>query len=107
MKIRGSIGVYSVSTLGEAIQSLIAEGTRHVVVDLEEATSIDSSGVGTLVGNSKSIAANGGKVWLVSPNERIRKMLDITGLSKYFEIRPSGEDALAEIGLTEICETIA
>jgi len=34
-------------------------------------------------------------------------MLEITGLSKYFEIRSDIDDALAEIGATELCNTTA
>ena len=68
---------------------------------------IDSSGLGTLVGNSKSIATTGGRIWLVAPNQRIRRMLEITGLSKYFEIRSDIDGALAEIGATELCNTTA
>ncbi len=106
VKIEGAVDVYSVSALGEAIQSLIAEGFRQVVVDLEEVPAVDSSGIGTLVGNSKSIGALDGKIWLVAPNDRIRRMLEITGLSKYFEIRSNSDEALSEIGIAQTCETV-
>jgi len=97
MTISGRIDVYTASSVGEAIQSLIVAGAANVVLDLTSVTRLDSSGLGTLVGNSKSITSLGGVLSLVGAGEGIRRMLEITSLAKYFRIHDRVEEALDEL----------
>jgi anti-anti-sigma regulatory factor len=39
-----------------------------------------------LVGNAKAIASGGGSICLAGPNKRVRRMLEITNLARYFRI---------------------
>ncbi len=96
LEISGSIDVYSASAVGEAIQSCIGEGARTITLDLHGVKAIDSSGLGTLVGNAKTLASKGGVIQLVGLKPRILRMLEITGLGKYFKILESGME-------TEVC----
>ena len=97
MTIAGRIDVYSASSVGEAIQSLIVNGASNVIVDLTSVSRVDSSGMGTLVGNAKSIASSGGVLSLVGPRQSIRRMLEITNLARYFRIHDVVEEALDEL----------
>ena len=97
MTVFGRIDVYTASSVGEAIQSLIVAGASNVILDLTSVSRVDSSGIGTLVGNSKSIASRGGVLSLVGPGEGIRRMLDITNLAKYFRIHEGVDEALDEL----------
>jgi anti-anti-sigma factor len=98
--IDGTIDVYTASAVGEAIQSLIADGVKDIVLDLKAVTRVDSSGLGTLVGNAKSITSAGGTIWLVGVGPRADKMLRVTRLAKYFRIRDAVEDVLDELNET-------
>ena len=73
------------------------DGASNVVLDLTSVPRVDSSGMGTLVGNSKSITSLGGVLCLVGPNEGIRRMLEITNLAKYFRIHTGVDEALDEL----------
>jgi anti-anti-sigma factor len=95
IEVYGAINVYSASVVGQAIQSLIADGVKQIVLDLSSVGSIDSSGLGTLVGNAKAIASNGGSISLVGASGRVRKMLAITNLDRYFQIENREIDALS------------
>lgn len=86
IEMRGAINVYSASVVGQAIQSLIADGARNVVLDLTSVSSIDTSGIGTLVGNAKSLASIGGSISLVGVNDRVRRLLEKVHLDRYFVI---------------------
>jgi anti-sigma B factor antagonist len=94
VRISGRIDVYSASAVGEAIQSLIADGAENIVVDVSSVTRIDSSGLGTLVGNAKSAASCGGTISLVGISDTMRKTLEITNLAGYFRIHDSVDEAL-------------
>ena len=97
MEIDGTIDVYTASAVGEAIQSLIADGSKDIVLNLTAVTRVDSSGLGTLVGNAKSITSAGGTIWLVGVDSRADKMLRVTRLAKYFKIRDAVDDVLSEL----------
>lgn len=105
LKISGAIDVYTASTLGETIQSLIGAGATEIVLDLSEVTRLDSSGLGTLVGNAKSLASSGGAIRLSGLNYRIRRMLEVTNLAKYFEIQDEADSILAELEALELSHT--
>jgi anti-anti-sigma factor len=75
----------------------VAAGAKYIVVDLTPVVRIDSSGLGTLVGNAKSIASTGGAISLVGINETIRRTLEITNLAKYFRIHDGIDEALDEL----------
>jgi len=89
--------VYSASAVGEAIQSSIARGARQIVIDLSAVDSVDSSGLGTLVGNARSMASAGGSISLVGMSGRLRRMFSITNLDRYFRIRDDLTDAVEDL----------
>ena len=95
--ISGRIDVYTASSVGEAIQSLIVDGATNVILDLTSVTRVDSSGLGTLVGNSRSITSLGGVMCLTGLTEGFRRRLEVTNLAEYFMIRNKADDALDEL----------
>ena len=101
----GAIDVYTASTVGETIQSLITEGVKDIVIDLSAVSRVDSSGLGTLVGNAKSITSIGGTITLVGLKHRIRKVLEITNLAKYFRMTDRVEEILNELETCELSHT--
>lgn len=97
--IVGTIDVYTAGAVGETIQSLIVSGAQDIVLDFSRVTRVDSSGLGTLVGNAKSITSKGGTIWLANLTPRATKMLKITNLDRYFKIREDVDAALEELGI--------
>ena len=74
-------------SLQERINSLLAEGLRDFTLDLADVSYIDSLGLGQLVAIRTSIQNRSGRVRLLRPNERVRKLLHITKLDTIFEIQ--------------------
>jgi anti-sigma B factor antagonist len=105
VEITGAIDVYTASAVGETIQSLITDGVTEIVLDLSGVTRLDSSGLGTLVGNAKAMASAGGAIWLSGLNYRIRRMLEVTNLAKYFGIQDEADNILAELEALELSHT--
>jgi anti-sigma B factor antagonist len=97
IQVNGAINAYSASAVGEAIQSLIADGVKHLVIDLTSVDAIDSSGLGTLVGNARSMTSAGGSISLVGMTGRLRRMLSVTNLDGYFIIRDDVDEALKDL----------
>ena len=74
---------------------LIEAGKKNIVVDLSEATFIDSTTLGVLVGGVKRLRPSGGGLALVCTDQNISKIFEITGLDRVFSIQDSRENALA------------
>jgi anti-sigma B factor antagonist len=74
------------STLRDTIRTMGREGHKKVLLNLGEATYIDSSGLGVLVSGFASITSLGGRLKLLNLNNRARDLLLITKLFTVFEV---------------------
>lgn len=59
---------------------------EHVVFDFEETRFMDSSGIGIIMGRYKKISCFGGRVYAIHTNQRIRRMLSVSGMLKIVTI---------------------
>lgn len=65
----------------------ILEGTSPVIlIDLEETTFIDSSGLGALVSTLKSVRAANRKLYFCAPNAQIKMVFELSGMDQAFEV---------------------
>lgn len=76
------------------IQDLVAAGKRHLLLNLEAVSWINSTGVGILIDGFSTLQRAGGKLKLVHVSERIESLLMITKLSTIFESYPCEDEAL-------------
>jgi anti-anti-sigma factor len=58
--------------------SLIADGTRKLVLDLTHTEMVDSAGLGVIMHMAASLEQMGGKFRICGANERIQHLLSIT-----------------------------
>ncbi|HWI61641.1 MAG TPA: anti-sigma F factor antagonist [Symbiobacteriaceae bacterium] len=68
---------------------------RHLVVNLERVTFLDSSFLGALLGRYRRLKMEGGHMVLVSIPPSVRPALEASGLFKIMNEYPSESDALA------------
>src|SRR5215469_11656350 len=80
-----------------ALQSVIKNGTRKVVVNLNGTPQIDSSGLSTLVRISIQLAREGGVLRLVCGQGRVRDALTVTRLVEAIPTFDSEAAALANL----------
>ena len=59
---------------------------KYVIFDFDRTDFMDSSGIGVIMGRYKTISLIGGEVWAVHTNERIRKILTLSGVTKIMQI---------------------
>ena len=62
------------------------EHIKYVIFDFEQTDFMDSSGIGVLMGRYKLVYLVGGEVWAVNANERIRKILKMSGVTKIIQM---------------------
>lgn len=59
---------------------------KHVIFDFCKTNFMDSSGIGVIMGRYKLVGLFGGEVWAVHTNERMRKILTMSGVTKIMQI---------------------
>lgn len=94
----GELDIYTVAGFRQYLEGLDATATP-LVIDLTDVTLLDSSGLGALVSLLNRVRAGDGKLGLVCPHRRLRRVFEITGLRRAFVF---GDDLPAVLaGLAE------
>lgn len=97
LEVAGEVDVYTGPTLRDRIADLLDAGAHDLVVDLGRVDFIDSTGLGVLVGALNRARELGGSLQLICAQERVLKLLRITGLDQVFTVRSTLEEALATL----------
>lgn len=79
--------------------------SHQIVLDLENVTRIDSSGLGTLVALYISVRKIGGDIKLANLGNHIKEALRITRLVTVFDIFARTEDAVASFNKATAAES--
>ena len=80
--------------LKDKINSLLADGKKNLVLNLEGVPYIDSAGLGEIVRTFTTVSRQGGKLKLLNLTKRIEDLLSITKLLTVFETFESEPEAI-------------
>ncbi|HMD48028.1 MAG TPA: STAS domain-containing protein [Bryobacteraceae bacterium] len=80
-------------TLGEGaslfrdmVRDLATKGNKKLLVNLNEVSYIDSSGIGEMVSGFTTVTNHGGQLKLLGLSKRVKDLLQITKLYTVFEV---------------------
>jgi anti-sigma B factor antagonist len=73
-------------TLRDAVHDVAAKGQKHILLNLENISYIDSSGIGELVSAFTSVKNSGGELKLLNLTKKVHDLLQITKLYTVFDI---------------------
>lgn len=77
----GEIDHFQVEQIRQAVKEQMQEGyIRYVVFDFSRTSLMDSSGIGLIAGRYRELAARGGQVYVSNVNDRMKKVLTLSGL---------------------------
>ena len=93
--VHGQADLHTAPELRNAITAALDGGATGLVVDLSEATFIDSMTLGVLLGAVKRLRPSGGKVAIVCSDPHIRRIFEITLLDRVFSLHTDLEAARA------------
>lgn len=82
----GEVDLATVNKLRSAVTEMVKQGARHLTVDLDKVTYIDSSGLGMLIGAHKRMASTGGTLTIRCSQARVLRLLSITGLDRVLRV---------------------
>jgi anti-sigma B factor antagonist len=86
-----------VMQMREALRSFILEGSRKFILNLQEVTYIDSSGLGELVSAFTTVRGKGGDVKLLNLTSKAKDLLQMTKLLTVFDTYDDEAKALTAL----------
>ncbi|QAY69068.1 STAS domain-containing protein [Xylanimonas protaetiae] len=90
---RGRLDLITAPPVKARIDDLVREGRSRIVVDLGEVDSVDSSGLGALVGGLKSARQAGGDLRIAQAGPQVLAVLKLTNLDRILAPYDTVEEA--------------
>jgi anti-sigma B factor antagonist len=99
VRITGEVDMSHEEELRGELRTAVAADAKGIVVDLTECEFIDSSGVRALLLSREAKNSEGGseRVAVAASSEQILRILTVMGIDRVIPIRPTVEEAAAEI----------
>lgn len=76
-----------------AVTAFRASGGKHLIVDLREATYVDSAALGLLALTSQQLSVEERRISLVGPQGTVKQVLEMANIDKMIGVFPSEEAA--------------
>jgi anti-sigma B factor antagonist len=83
------------NALREKVKSLIAEGKKKIILNMDNVTFIDSAGLGTLVAAHHSVKMQGASLRLCHLGSKFQEVLQITKLLTVFDVYKTEAEAVS------------
>src|SRR3954466_8191724 len=102
VNVTGEIDMETGPAFQRGLLSAIGAGRGGLIVDLSQATFMDSSALTSLVNAFDDLRRHGGgRLAIVATDSRMRALFDVARLDRDFQIYESREDAIAAVAAIE------
>jgi anti-anti-sigma factor len=91
MKLAGDLDLYNAERVRSALAGVIDRSPSRVVIDASEVEFIDSTALGVLIDAHRKLE---GGLRVASPQDPIRRALQISGIDRHLKVHDSVEEAL-------------
>lgn len=81
-----SLGLANSNEIKQTVESEIKSGNKYIALNLGNLTSINSAGLGVLIGILNKVKTNNGCLKMLNINDRVLNIFKITKLDLVFEI---------------------
>jgi len=96
VRLSGELDLVAAAHFKELVDDYLDWGKiRHLYVNLEKVTFLDSSFLGALLGRYRRISQIGGQVGLINPPGSLRPTLELSGVFQLMAEYPSEREALS------------
>ena len=94
-EIVGTVDIHGSTRLLDFLLSLIAQGHRKLVIDIDRADFVDGSGLDALTGVYNAANRHDGYVVLSCSQELVLRQCRSAGVTKFFSLWPDSSEAAA------------
>ncbi len=90
VSLHGEFDLFTAPELSRDFAEVLDRGPRVVVVDLANATFVDSTTLGVLIEARHELVGRGGRMVLTSSSDVLRRVLEQTGIDSLFDLTQDG-----------------
>ena len=95
MRLSGKVSALHTPGLRAEVERLMESGYKTFIFDFSAVTDIDSTGIGAFLAVAKVLSNVQGSARIFGTTTHIKKVLELAHLTRYIDVFPSQEDAIA------------
>ena len=100
IRLEGELDHHSAEALREkATEAIEKNAVKHIVLNLEGLSFMDSSGLGVILGRYKQIKQVQGEMYVCSISPFVRRLFEMSGLFKIIQEETNENNALQRLGV--------
>lgn len=101
VRLRGELDHHTAANLRQSIDTILHDRKEviHLILNLQELTFMDSSGIGVILGRYKEIDKKKGQLVICALNPMIYRIIEMAGMFKIISIATTEQEALSELGV--------
>ena len=91
--VEGRIDAFLVTKIREVINDLVQDGKVRLIIRFQKVAQINSTALGILIGRLRRVRMHSGDIKIVELSPDIRRVFDVMGASRIFDIHPDVDSA--------------
>ncbi|WP_028399528.1 anti-sigma F factor antagonist [Ectobacillus panaciterrae] len=100
IRLEGELDHHTAEDLRTKVTEMLEKhGVHHIVLNLENLSFMDSSGLGVILGRYKHVKSLGGEMVVCAISPAVKRLFEMSGLFKIIRLEVSEEHALATLGV--------
>jgi anti-anti-sigma factor len=92
--VEGTVDTLTTNELNTLFEKQVESGRIRLVTDLSGVDYLASAGLRLLLTTASRVRQKGGELKVAAPNENVRRVMEMAGISTLIEVHPSVEDAI-------------
>jgi stage II sporulation protein AA (anti-sigma F factor antagonist) len=100
IRLEGELDHHTAEELRTQVTNMVEKnGIHHIVLNMEQLSFMDSSGLGVILGRYKHIKSLGGEMVVCAISPAVKRLFEMSGLFKIVRLEADEERALATLGV--------
>ncbi len=99
VRLIGELDHHTAEELRAQVEERLKRDVKHIVLNLEQLSFMDSSGLGVILGRYKQVKAIGGEMVVCAISPAVKRLFELSGLFKIIRLEENEEYALQKLGV--------
>jgi stage II sporulation protein AA (anti-sigma F factor antagonist) len=100
IRLEGELDHHTAEILRSDVKEVLDKGiVKHIVLNLEGLSFMDSSGLGVILGRYKEIKNMGGEMIVCAISQEVKRLFEMSGLFKIIRLEEDESLALKTLGV--------
>jgi anti-anti-sigma factor len=97
INLSGRMDIIGVGEIEIKFSGMTASPRMSIIVDMSDVPYMSSIGIRALLMNGKAVSGRGGKFTLLSPQDDVKNVLEVSGIDQILNICDSLDDAIEAV----------